>query len=58
MTLPPTFAFCLTMLLGPGGRERTEAEFRHLLETAGFRLTRIVPAGLTFSVIEAMLADG
>ena len=46
------------MLLGPGGRERTEAEFRHLLETAGFRLTRIVPAGLTFSVIEAMPADG
>src|SRR5439155_11548900 len=26
-----------------GGRERTEAEFRKLFETAGFELTRIVP---------------
>lgn len=44
----------LNMLLGPGGRERTEAEFRHLLGNAGFRLARIVPAGLNFSVIEGI----
>jgi len=38
----------LTMLVIPGGKERTEAEYRTLFESAGFRLTRIVPtaAGL------------
>jgi hypothetical protein len=44
----------LNMLLGPGGRERTEAEFRHLLGDAGFRLARIIPAGFNFSVIEGI----
>ena len=27
---------------GPGGRERTEAEFRALLAEAGFSLTRMI----------------
>ena len=36
-----------------GGRERTEAEFRVLLTSAGFTLTRIVPTGAPPSVIEA-----
>lgn len=44
----------LNMLLGPGGRERTEAEFRDLLSAAGLRMGRIVPAGLNFSVIEGL----
>ncbi len=35
-----------------GGRERTEAEFRALLTSAGFSLTRIVPTGAPHSVIE------
>jgi flagellar biosynthesis regulator FlbT len=44
----------LTMLVvAPGGRERTEAEFRELLLMAGFSLARVIPAtGLT-SVIES-----
>jgi hypothetical protein len=44
----------LTMLVvAPGGRERTEAEFTELLRDAGFALTRVIPAtGLT-SIIEA-----
>jgi len=42
----------LNMLRGPGGCERTESEFRGLLEKAGFRLERVVPCG-RFSVIEA-----
>lgn len=34
----------LLMLLNtPGGRERTEPEFRALFENAGFRLTRAIP---------------
>jgi O-methyltransferase domain/Dimerisation domain len=46
----------LNMMVMTGGRERTEAGYRELLTTAGFRLTRIVPAGFELSVIEAALA--
>jgi len=42
----------INMLRGPGGRERTETEQRELLTSAGFRLTRIVPAGRV-NVLEA-----
>ena len=44
----------LMMLLGSGGRERTEAEFRTLLESCGFRTTRIVATALEYSVIEGV----
>jgi hypothetical protein len=43
----------LEMLLMPGGRERTETEWRDLLARAGFEITRIVPTGAPESVIEA-----
>ena len=43
----------LEMLLMPGGRERTEEEFRSLFDRAGFRLTRIVKTESPLSVIEA-----
>jgi hypothetical protein len=43
----------IEMMLLPGGRERTEAEFRSLFERAGFTLTRIVPTQSPLSVIEA-----
>ena len=43
----------LNMLIARGGRERTEAEFRALLGSAGFRLDRVLPTALEFSVIEA-----
>ena len=42
----------IEMLLMPGGRERTEDEFRSLFDRAGFRLTRIVPTKSPLSVIE------
>jgi O-methyltransferase domain/Dimerisation domain len=42
----------LEMLLMPGGRERTEAEYRTLFEAAGFKLTRITPTQSPLSVIE------
>jgi len=42
----------LEMLLMPGGRERTEQEFRELFARAGFELTRITPTKSPLSVIE------
>ena len=44
----------LEMLVNtPGGRERTEAEFRTILSTAGFARIRVVPTTAPVSVIEA-----
>jgi len=43
----------LVMLLIPGGKERTEDEYRALLDMAGFELSRIVPTSTEISVIEA-----
>jgi hypothetical protein len=44
----------LQMMVMAGGRERTEAEFRALLDAAGFRLTKVVPTQSEFSVIEGV----
>jgi hypothetical protein len=44
----------LTMLVMPGGQERTEAEYAALLDKAGFRLTRVVPTPSAVSVVEAV----
>ncbi|NEO52361.1 MAG: methyltransferase [Okeania sp. SIO3B5] len=38
----------------PGGRERTETEYRNLLKKAGFKLTKIVPTESEISIIEAV----
>jgi hypothetical protein len=43
----------LEMLVMPGGRERTEKEFRGLFESAGFTLTRVVANKSPLSVVEA-----
>ena len=43
------------MLSLAGGKERTESEYRALLEKAGFRLTRVVPTESPVSVVEAFL---
>lgn len=43
----------LNMLLRTGGRERTEGEFRALLEAAHLRLLRVIPTGTPASLIEA-----
>jgi ubiquinone/menaquinone biosynthesis C-methylase UbiE len=42
----------LHMLLIPGGKERTENEYRALFEQAGFELRRIVPTGTEVSIVE------
>lgn len=49
----PAQAMDLNMLVLLGGRERTEAEYRRLLQEAGFRLERVIPTHSPFSVIEA-----
>jgi hypothetical protein len=46
----------LTMLTIPGGKERTEEEYRQLFTAGGFTLTRIVPTKAEVSVIEGMKA--
>jgi hypothetical protein len=42
----------LHMLLVPGGKERTEIEYRALFEQAGFELTRILPTSTEVSIVE------
>jgi hypothetical protein len=42
------------LVMAPGGRERTEAEYRALFEKAGFKLTRIVPTQREVSIVEGI----
>lgn len=49
----PAQAMDLNMLVLLSGRERTEAEYRRLLQEAGFRLERVIPTHSPFSVIGA-----
>jgi hypothetical protein len=45
--------FDLHMLVtAPGGKERTESEFRSLFKEAGFEVSRITPTSSTFFIIE------
>jgi hypothetical protein len=46
----------ITMLLHYGALERTEAEYRALLEAAGFTLGRIIPTQTPLSIIEGVPA--
>jgi hypothetical protein len=46
----------LTMMVMNGGRERTEAEYRELLDRASLALVRIVPIETGVSVLEARRA--
>ena len=52
----PAQAMDLNMLVLLGGRERTEEEYRRLLQEAGFRLEQVIPTHSPFSVIEASRA--
>ena len=44
--------FDMTMMVFPGGLERTESEFRALFKQAGFELTSVTPTSSMVSVIE------
>jgi hypothetical protein len=45
----------MIMLTIPGGEERTAAEYRTLLDAAGFAMTRVVPTASDVSIVEAEL---
>ena len=44
----------LVMLVAPGGQERSEEEYRALLDKGGFRLSRVVPTRSSVSIVEAV----
>ncbi len=44
----------LAMLIGTGGRERTEAEFRMLLDRAGVTIVALIPTAVEYSILEAI----
>ena len=53
----PATTFDVLMLLAhKGGRVRTETEFHDLFNTAGLRLTRVVPTASPNSILEGALA--
>lgn len=43
----------IEMLVFNDGRERTATEYRHLLDKAGFEMTRVVDTTTDFSIVEA-----
>lgn len=43
----------LNMMLGPGGLERTESEWRDLFGSSGFQIDRVIPLEMAFRLIEA-----
>ena len=45
--------FDLNMLVVVGGRERTEAEYRQLLESSGFVMVRVLSTNSPLSILEA-----
>lgn len=49
----PAKDFDMTMMVFPGGAERTEEEFRALLAQSGFALTSVTPTSTMVSVVEA-----
>ena len=48
----------LNMLVNTGGHERSETEFQRLFKAAGFELTRIIPTGTPWSVVEGVRRAG
>jgi O-methyltransferase/methyltransferase family protein len=46
----------LNMMVVTGGRERTEAEYRSLVESAGLRVARVIPTPAAMSIVEAVPA--
>jgi len=50
----PKKFYDVAMMLMPGGRERSEPEWKALYAAAGFRVTRILPTPVPHSVIEGV----
>ncbi|UCE39368.1 MAG: methyltransferase [Thermoplasmata archaeon] len=47
----------LEMLVITGGRERTESEFKDMLESSGFKLSRIIPTKENVCIIEGIKVE-
>jgi SAM-dependent methyltransferase len=45
----------IEMLIGPGGRERSESEFAGVFAAAGFALQRVIPTPMPIRLFEAVL---
>ncbi|HEU4640363.1 MAG TPA: methyltransferase [Candidatus Binatia bacterium] len=52
----PAKVFDIEMLLGPGGRERTELEFEDLFASAGLKLNRVIATPTPLRLLEAVIA--
>ena len=48
--------FDVEMLVGPGGRERTESEFANLFASAGLQLKRVIATPTPLRLLEAVSA--
>jgi hypothetical protein len=46
----------IMMLVGPGGQERTDSQYRDLLAKAGLKMTRVIPTESAVSIVEAVPA--
>jgi orsellinic acid C2-O-methyltransferase len=46
------FIHDINMMVNPGGRERTEAEFHNLLAQADLRVTRVISMPIPLAVME------
>jgi O-methyltransferase domain len=53
--LSPAHWSDLNMLVMTGGQERTAREYGTLLAQAGLRLTRLIPTGSPYEVLEAVV---
>ena len=49
--------FDINMLVTVGGRERTEEEYKALLQAANLKLTRIISTTSHFSLVEAAISS-
>jgi hypothetical protein len=50
--VPAARSDLVMLVLAPGGRERTESDFRRLLAESGFDLRRVIPTQSPFSILE------
>ena len=46
------FIHDINLMVNPGGRERTEAEFRNLVAQANLRLSRVISMPIALAVME------
>ncbi len=54
VALQQTLMLDLSMMVTTGGRERTESEYRALLDAAGFQVRKVVPTQSVMSVVECV----